>query len=182
VDFPGAVRRDLTIELDGEVYTVPPRTAPEWLAALATDDPMGLFPGLLADDDDFAWVVDRLLTEPDFPDKLTRVSRKLLGAATGRDWWVADRLVQIARVNWGVISGHLALNGGDISRMDIATFVNAVYAWCIRNAEQDKVDDFDAKLALPPAGVDDDEFDDEGAGDDFMAMMNRGGMGMGTSA
>lgn len=173
--LPGMWPEPVTVRLDGETYTIPARPAVDWVRTLVSNDPLGIFPGLLDDDERHADVVEALAEDEEYAAKVRTVARSALTAVAGRPWWQADKLVQFAAINWAGILGQLALHGVDVGSLSLPAFLNAVYAWHVERLDEKGRDRFDRELADAPPGVVADEPDDGGAS--FMAAL--GAMGSG---
>lgn len=146
-----------SFSLDGELYEV---VAPwssllgvlplvEWHMPFVTDM---VHPG----------DVDRLLDRfDDDDDDLTLddvrpALEALVEAATGRRWWVAQRLYATLAHDWADLDGALTLAGVDLARLlsEPARVCNLMYAQLTAGADAPKLAAFEAKLSRPPAGVD----------------------------
>lgn len=109
----------------------------------------------------------------DMPD-LARVVQTLVGAAYGRDWWAACRLVGATVAQWGAVDGRLSLRGVDLlALLDSAPSraANLIYAMFSEHAEEQDKHRLDAELERPPAGVLAAGWSDEAEGDAFLAAM-----------
>lgn len=161
---PLAVLRPVPIEVDlgGATYTVPPRWADDWLAALAADHGGGIIPGLL-DDDERAEVWFRYAAGELDDDELVAASRAVLEVAGGRPWWEVARLVQGAMQpqTWASFAGQI-FQGRPAAEMSLGELVNFIYATALAGAaDQAERSSFESQLAALPDGVDPDELLDD---------------------
>lgn len=164
--------------LDGEAFVI----AGEWSALLRhlplVDWHLPLLYDLL-DDPDVDYLDDRL----DDPDdgltlrELRRVAESLVEAATGRRWWVAQRLIASVADEWAELDGALLLRGVDLAALACsspARLCNVMYALIVEHLDKKEREQFEFRLARPPHGVDVRETpvmsaDEQGAA--FMAAM-----------
>lgn len=151
----------IDIELGEWEYTVPARSAAEWLVAVLDEDGAAIVPGLF-NETDRAEVFDAYAAGLVASEDLARASRDVLEAAAGRPWWEADRLIRGAAHPdaWAVVSGELVGHGIDLERISIAAYCNAVYAFAVRNADADARQRLDFEIRRLPIGVDPDELYD----------------------
>lgn len=164
-------------ELDGEVYEIVGSWAAlldvlpladwqlELLYALVHEADLDALDGRLDDDDD-----------PLTLDDVDRVAETLVEAATGRRWWVAQKLYGHIAVEWRDLEGRWALRGLDLGAMleRPAYLCNVLHAFLVEGAAEQQRMMFDARLDRPPAEVDVVEtppVSDEEAGNAFMAAM-----------
>lgn len=86
---------------------------------------------------------------------LRPVVERLVEQATGRRWWVAQRLYASLAASWADIDGSLALRGVDLAGMVEcpARLCNAVHAWLVKGADRRARDRFELELGRPPRGV-----------------------------
>jgi hypothetical protein len=172
VDGPPA-----SFELDGEVYEL----VGSWAALLdvltLVDWQLDLLYALVHPEDLDA--LDDRLDDDDDPltlDDVDQVAEALVEAATGRKWWVAQKLYGHIAADWRTIEGRFALRGLDLVGMldRPAHLCNVLYAYLTEGASEQERMMFDARLDRPPAEVDVREtppVDDEQAGNAFMAAM-----------
>jgi hypothetical protein len=150
------------IQLGEFTYTIPEHPASTWITAAIEKDGLAIVPGLLGDDDRCDVLHEWLLGNLD-GEEIAEAARAAVGAAAGRDWWEAVRLIVSAtgREQWPVISGSLVRSGVDMDKISLAAFCNAVYALAVSNASETDRQRLDADLSLPPPGVDIEELFDE---------------------
>jgi hypothetical protein len=165
------------VELDGEVFTVPPRPAGDWfLAILDEDTPLPLIPGMMSVEAEDR-IGDMLLDGEIDTDLIVTRSRELLAVAAGRSWWEADRLIRSAAASWQIIGGELTRLGVDLDRVSLAAALNAIYVICVRTMDEQERNKFDMELRLPPIGVEgvkaEDMYDQRAAESAFAALMGQ---------
>lgn len=143
--------------LDGELYEVASPWASllgvlplvDWHTPFVLDmvhpgDVDRLFDRFDDDDDD--------LTLADVAPALER----LVELATGRRWWVAQRLYATLARDWAELDGALTLAGVDLGALleTPSRVCNALYGYLTAGADAPKRAAFDARLSRPPAGLD----------------------------
>jgi hypothetical protein len=111
-------------------------------------------------DDASADYLDDRLDDPD--DSLTlrelaRVAEGLVEAATGRRWWVAQRLIASVVDEWQALDGLLLLRGVDLvalARNAPSRLCSVMYALITEHMNARDRELFDFKISRPPRGVD----------------------------
>lgn len=64
------------------------------------------------------------------------------------------RLIATAQANWVMLDGWAMSRNIELESLDLNRFLNLVYYWLTRKAEDEKeLKKFDAKLYMPPKGV-----------------------------
>lgn len=156
-------------------YEVPPLPASRWIEAVLNPDGLAIFPGLIAGSEEFGRAFRAVLRGLISPDQVAKAARDALGAAAGRNWWEADRLIRGSATAeaWPVVHGELVLRGVDLDHVSVAAFCNAVYAMCVgKMTKDDERSKFDWELTKPPAGVAAEEIAGQfDMADDFMAAL-----------
>lgn len=166
----------LVVVAPGELeFDIPELPASRWIEAVLNPDGLAIFPGLLKDPGQFARAFRSILRGDITGEQVAKAARDALGAAAGRNWWEADRLIRGSATAeaWPVVHGQLTLRGVQLDEVSIGAFCNAVYALCIQKmAKEDERAKFDWELTRPPAGVDPEEIADQfDMADDFAAML-----------
>lgn len=169
--------------LDGELYEI----AGCWSALLERLQVEGWHLDLLYDllDEGDADRLDDRLDDPD--DELTlrkvrRVVEALVEQATGRRWWIAQRLIVSIAAEWADLDGLLLLRGVDLAtlaRTAPARMCNVMHALLVEGRDKRDREMFEFKLARPPKGLNVREtpvMSEQQQGSAFMAAM--GGLGM----
>jgi hypothetical protein len=147
-----------TFMLDDEAFVI----VGEWSALLQhlqlVDWHLPLLYDLLAEAD--ADYLDDRLDDPDDPltlRQLARVAEGLVEAATGRRWWVAQRLIASVADEWQQLDGALMMRGVDLvdlARSAPARLCNVMHALITEHMGKRDREQFEFKLARPPRGVD----------------------------
>lgn len=167
--------RAVEVTLGDWTYTIPARPAVDWIEAVLDADGLAIFPGLMDDGGEALQdVIIGLAGATIAAEEVAEVCRDALGAAAGRSWWVADRLIRSAMHPdvATVVHGRLKLSGVDLETSSLGAFCDAVYALLVENmSEEGQRERLDFQLESPPPGVDLEQAL-EGAGADFMAALN----------
>lgn len=74
------------------------------------------------------------------------------GQGVGPPYWVAARLTATARHNWTMFDGWAASRAVDPLGLPPDRFLNLVYYWLVRNADEKRRASIDRDLNRPPAG------------------------------
>ncbi|MBP2703535.1 hypothetical protein JOL79_06945 [Microbispora sp. RL4-1S] len=86
-----------------------------------------------------------------------RVAEGLVEAATGRRWWVAQRLIASAADDWHELDGMLLLRGVDLvelARAAPARLCNVMHRLIVEGLGKTDREMFEFRLRRPPRGVD----------------------------
>lgn len=135
---------------DGEnTYVFPYVSAAEWLDRL-TDRERGVVRVLqLMDQESYEIFLDRLLgMDKDHNRFVIKVARSAMAAASGRPWWEAERLAQLACGD--VILGMVLSTGADPDRMSLAAFCALVWTVTAKNLDENKRLQLEAEVTMPP--------------------------------
>jgi hypothetical protein len=165
----------IDVSLGAYDYTIPALPAAAWLEAVLSTEGGSIVPGLLNEQDrDDVWA--------DFADdawtaeELAEVERDALGAAAGRPWWEADRLIRSAFTSdaWPIISGEMTHRGVDVHTISLSGWLNWVFLLIVTRCKDDAERTmFESRLSMPPPSVKVEElYDEEDAGAAFLAAMN----------
>lgn len=164
------------VQVGDWIYEIPDLPAADWIRAIADPDGGSIVPGLLEPEDQQLIWRGFARGELDTVD-LNNAWRDAVGAATGRPWWQATRLVlsATARDNWPVVHGRLVQRGVDLERYSIGGFCNVVHTMALeacKDANERSQYEFD--LTAAPPGVEPEEAlrATDSAGD-FMAAMQQ---------
>jgi hypothetical protein len=161
----------VSVELGDWEYEIPSLPATDWLEALLGGW-YGVVPGLLSAEDEISVLRD-YRTGAVSKEELLASARAAVEAASGRRWWVAERLISTATNDefWPTIHGSLVLRGVDLDRLSLGGVLNAIYVVMVENMKEDKRHSFDAQLDAPPPQAVAAEWDDGAAEEDFMAAL-----------
>jgi hypothetical protein len=161
-DYLPLSRDPVPVTVAGVLLPLPYRPAAVWARAL--DRPESLA-ATLAAPEQRETLADLILERPGAMEDLRRESLRILGEATGRPWWESARLLNTSVAP--EILGRLVLAGVDAHARSVGEWCAAVYALCVKHADEKGRLRFDFSLSIPPAGYED-EWDD---GDDPAAIM-----------
>lgn len=143
------------VELGDWSYEIPPYSAAEWIRAIADPDGGAIVPGLLEPADQR--LVYRDFVRGHIPrDEFSMAWREVIGAVTGRPWWVAARLVLSAThvENWPFIHGKLVQRGVDLERASIGAFCDVVHVMAMEACKDgNERSQYEFQLTLPPPEV-----------------------------
>lgn len=84
------------------------------------------------------------------------VAERVVSAACGRPWWVAQRLLATAADRWVEVDGALRLRGIDLAVLCAASppaACNAVYMLLVEAMDEKGRVKLDAELEVPPPGA-----------------------------
>lgn len=129
-----------------------------------------IIPGML-DADEARELEDAIWDGSLLLDDMHRMSLKVIGTASGRDWHVAMKLIAAASASWNTMGGEFVLRGLDATKLSLAAWLDAVYLLLLRNMDNKEAMMFNAKLQIPPAGFEDEEAEEDTLTTEaFMAM------------
>lgn len=143
--------------------------AVDWLSILMAESfgPEDIFPGLLPDEDRLQ-VEDLLHTQALAVRDMWDLSLDILTEVSGRPWYVALRLVLVAKASWDALGGDLAAIRSDAS---LGAWLDILFTLIVRNIEDSKRNMFLLKLELAPEGWGDKQQEAmEMSPDAFLAM------------
>lgn len=109
----------------------------------------------------------------------------VLGEVSGVPYWVAERLIHSAAVDWHAFTAHCG--AVDPVKLPLDRFLSFVYAWRIRNGDKEGIEKYNKMLTAPPPEVAPEvvaalpEWTKASQANDFMATLARAGGRRGTS-
>ena len=161
----------LTITAAGALLEVPALPAADWLAILMAselelDD---LFPGLLAASDQ-ELVEEALLDGVISLDDCYQMVLDIISTVSGRPWWVAMRLIYVARDSWQVLGAELLLKGVDAQKLSLSGWLDVLLLTVMRNIDKDEATMFTLRLEQPPADIEVETKEPEMSASAFMSM------------
>lgn len=158
---------DVQVDAGGRRWDVHGESAREWIeACLSPRCPWTVFPWMVHDSERPA-AVD-LLALGDVDDVEARTAGfSAIKHASGRPWWEALRLVEIANDRDGFMLGRLVVSGVDPGRVSFASWCSAVYTLYTDGADPKELMKWQMKFKAPPSVPE--AFDSEE--DDFMSMI-----------
>lgn len=110
-------------------------------------------------DEPSADYLDDRLDDPGDPltlRQMRRVAEALVEAATGRRWWIAQKLLASVADQWAELDGLLLLRGTDLAALaedSPARVCNLMHALLVEGRDQRERALFEFKLKQPPIGV-----------------------------
>lgn len=141
----------ITVTVGGAAYVVAPHPASAWITAIVADPVTGVVPKMLRTADRIS-LVDRMLTGDIKDADLIAARNEAVAAATGRDWWVAVRLIGSVDSTSGELYGRLLL-AGIRETLPIGAWCSAVYALIMEGRDEKGRTQTMFDLMNPPAGV-----------------------------
>lgn len=142
----------ITVTVAGAPYVVEPADAGAWITAIVGDPLAGVVPRML-DPVGRAEVLSRMLTGEVSNADLVEARNSALSAATGRDWWVAVRLIGAVDTQSGELYGRLLL-AGIHPGLTIAAWCSSLYAMIMDGRDEKGRVKIEFDLHHPPSGVD----------------------------
>lgn len=144
--------------------------AADWLVILMQERWTfeSVLPGLL-EPEEADWVEECLYTERLSIDDFERLHLDILTTVTGRPWYVALRLIEVARTSWNALGGEVVVKA-DATSLSIAGWLDVLYLLILRNMDESKVSMFLAQLEMPPIGFAEDPAELEMSPAAFMAL------------
>lgn len=166
----------VAVELGGDPYRIAPRPAIDWILPLLDENWMGIVPGLIdRSDPSTSALTSRLFDRTITSGECVRAARDATEVMAGMPWWTAVRLV-ISATQYPDLSGQLAIDGVDATRVSLGAFTQATYRIMTREADKKQRSKIDRSLEATPAGLrSEDRYDPEKAGNLFAQMaLSRG--------
>lgn len=134
--------------LAGVEYEIPALTAVDWLAYLMQPEPDidGLLLDLLPASDELLF--DGKITLQELYDTVL----DLIATVCARPWWIALRLINIARESWSVL-GPQMIEKVDPERISIAAWLDVLLVTILNNMEPRETTMFSMRLETPPPSL-----------------------------
>jgi hypothetical protein len=152
------------IEVASQEFVIPAMSAAEWLAILMTDT---------VDPDHFIFIAEGLdewlAAHPQHLERAYELVPDVITAVSGRDWWVAMRLISLAQSNWNVLGAEM-LRITDADRVSLSAWLDMLLMVTMNRIEPKSASMFTAKLTAPPPGVKVDEEEMGMSASAFMAL------------
>lgn len=154
----------VVIEVHGQRLEIPALPAVDWLVVLMQDD-LNL--------DDF---IDELLPEAENMldvseldlEELYKICLEVITAASGRSWWIALRLIGVAKDSWHILSGEMLKV--DATRMSLSGWLDVLLLAILNNMDPKDTTMFSMRLEAPPPEADVQPEEMEMAASDFLKM------------
>ena len=140
--------------------------ASDWLALLMKEDfdPVDMFIELLPDSESLLF--DGTISVEDLYDLITDV----ISLVSGRHWWVALRLIGVARDSWHVLGAKMILKHIDPSQLSLSAWLDALLLVTLAEMDPKDVTMFTMRLEAVPETETVPETDLEMSADAFLAM------------
>lgn len=132
-------------------------------------DPDDIFPGLLGGEEQEI-VEDLLMAEAIAVEDLYDICLDVISQVSARNWWIAVRLVYIARDSWDNLGAELILSGVDADRLSLSAWLDALTATILRLMDPSKVTMFTMQLEAPPVGEEESPEELEMSANAFLSM------------
>lgn len=141
----------VVVTCGGRELEIPALPAVDWLTILMAPESQldDLFPGLLSPED-ADWVEEQILDGelrlPEFQDLVFKV----IETVSARKWWVALRLIDLARRSWDVIGSEMLLRGIDATRISLSAWLDVLLVTVLKNMDPKDVAMFNLRLEAAP--------------------------------
>lgn len=155
----------------GRDLEIPALAAVDWLVILMPPEPHldDVFPGLLHDDD-ADWVEEQIIAGNLGLTEFRELVFGVIETVSARKWWVALRLIDLARRSWDAIGAEMLMRGVDAGVISLSAWLDILLVTVLRNMDQKDVTMFTLKLEDPPADEQADSEDPEMDRSVFMAL------------
>ncbi len=161
----------LTVKVAGTLYEIPAHPAVFWLSILMDSEPdfWDLFPGCLDEEDQDA-INEAMLEGSLGVESLDEICLDIVATISARPWWVAIRLIELARANWHVLGAEMLMRGVDATRLSLAGWLDVLLLTVMRNIDPKEVTMFTMKLEQIPAYLQIEQPEPEMNASSFMSM------------
>lgn len=134
------------VPLGTSVLEIRPLPAIDWLQFLLspTPDLDGMIASIMPEVEDYVYDNDLRFIE------LYKISLGILGLVSGRQWWVALRIISVAANSWDILGPKLTISGVDASQISLASWLDLVLYLAIESMDPKKVTMFNLKIEAPP--------------------------------
>lgn len=141
----------VTVTVSGGEVEIPALSAADWLAVLMVESVEldDIFPGLLSEEDTDL-VEEAILSGSMELQEFRDLVLGVIETASARRWWVALRLVEVARTSWDVIGGEMILRGVDAESLSLSAWLDVLLLTILRNMEPKDTQMFTMRLETPP--------------------------------
>lgn len=163
----------LTVSVVGRSFTIPALPASVWLDVLMDESAAlaDIFPGLAGPEAQQA-VVDAIVDELYTVEDERTLCLSILDTAAGRPWWVATRLINVAKQSWDYIGGEITIRGVRADELSLSAWLDAVFHIILRSMDQKEHTRFLLQLELVPAEAAQEQPEPEISAGEFMSMMS----------
>ena len=164
----------VVLELGERTLEIPALPASQWLAVLMVGELEleDIVPGLLCEEDADE-VEEALYTGLLTLEQLNMLALDVVSQVSGRPWWVALRLVELARLHWDNLATEMTR--ADASRLSLSGWLDVLFVALLRAMEEGRRQMFLLKLEQPPKALDKAVPEDPGmSAAEFLAMARSG--------
>ena len=162
---PAASLTPTSIILDfGETVEIPEQSAAQWLSLFMRDDfALDDILDLIPEWEDL--VLKEYLTLQELPD----ICLEIIEVASSRDWWIALRLVSIAKMAWDTIGPDMitTVNAAEVS---LSAWLTVFTPFLLHRMDKDKATSLILQIESPPQGFQAEPAAIEMTASQFMAM------------
>lgn len=155
----------------GTMFELPALPATDWLVILMTAEPEleDVFPGLLGEEE-HSQVDEALIDGVLDLDEVYEACCTIIDAVSGRPWWVAMRLIEVARTNWHVLGAELLTNGVDSEQLSLSGWLDILLLLIMNRIDPKDAAMFTLRLEQPPADIEVEAKEPEMSASAFMSM------------
>jgi len=161
----------VTVQIGMYEWTIPALPAADWLSVLMVEqvDPDDVFPGLLEPED--LEQFDEFIVDGDINlDDVYSSFFDIIETVSGRYWWVALRLIHVAREQWHILGPDMVMRGADPTRLSLSAWLDSLLVTIIQGMKREHVSSFSLQLEAPPAGEEIAEEEMEMSANAFLSM------------
>lgn len=135
----------------GRDVEIPALPAVDWLVILMSPEPNldDLFPGLLSTED-ADWVEERIVAGNLGLVEFQGLIFNIIETVSARKWWVALRLIDVARRSWDVIGSEMLLRGVDAAVVSLSAWLDVLLITVLKNTDPKDVAMFNLRLEAAP--------------------------------
>lgn len=152
------------VTVHGQEYEIPAMVAADWLSLLMKEDldPVDIFTQLLPDSESLLF--DGSISVEELYDLITDV----VSLVSARHWWVALRLIGLARDSWDVLGARMTLRHIDPTQLSLSAWLDALLLVTLAEMDPKDVTMFTTRLEAVPETEEAPEL--EMSADAFLAM------------
>lgn len=152
------------VTVHGQEYEIPAMVAADWLSLLMKEDldPVDIFTQLLPDSESLLF--DGSISVEELYDLITDV----VSLVSARHWWVALRLIGLARDSWDVLGARMTLRHIDPTQLSLSAWLDALLLVTLAEMDPKDVTMFTMRLEAVPETEEAPEL--EMSADAFLAM------------
>lgn len=155
----------------GRDVVIPALAAVDWLTILMGEEPQldDIFPGLLSDED-ADWVEDQIVAGRLGLEEFQDLILSIVETVSARRWWVAMRLIELARRSWDAIGSEMILRGVDAATLSLSAWLDVLLITVLKNSDPKEVTMLTLQLEAPPPEQESEPEDPEMSRSAFMAL------------